>query len=41
MKLQIIDTAIYNFEEVLRIDPDNVNAALLKASCLNIQVDLN
>ena len=38
MKLGRIEKALNDFEQVLRIDPDNVNAALTKASCLNLKV---
>lgn len=38
MKLGRIERALIDFEQVLRIDPDNVNAALTKASCLNLKV---
>jgi len=40
MQLGRIERALSDFEQVLRIDPDNVNAALTKASCLNLKVTI-
>lgn len=36
-----IEPAIKDFEAVLILDPDNVNAALQKASCINLKVSSN
>lgn len=30
-----IENAIFDFSEVLKLDPDHVNAAYAKAACLN------
>lgn len=38
MQQGMIEKALVDFERVLKLDPDNVNAALTKASCLNLKV---
>lgn len=40
MQQGCVEKAINDFEKVLKIDPDNVNAALTKASCLNLKVQI-
>jgi hypothetical protein len=37
-KLGKIDDAINDFSEVLRLDPNHVNAAFSRAACLNYKV---
>jgi hypothetical protein len=38
MKLSKISNAILDFERVLELDENHVNAALAKANCLNMRI---